>query len=85
MKLRARAFGIAVGILGGIALFLATFASLSWGTGEILNKLAVVMPGYARSAGGAFLGILWGFVYGFVGGALVAWLYNQFCKVLYKS
>ena len=85
MHIRQRAFGIAVGILGGIGFFLATLASLAFGSGQIISHLAAVMPGFTRSFAGAFFGLLWGCVYGFLGGILVAWLYNRFCKVLYKS
>jgi hypothetical protein len=35
------------------------------------------MPGYSASAGGAWFGLLWGFVYGAVCGGLVAWLYGR--------
>ena len=85
MKLRGRALGLAFGIIAGLACFSATLLSEWFGSGFTLSLLKVVMPGYSVSYAGAFVGLLWGFVYGFVEGSLIAWLYNQFCKVLYKS
>jgi hypothetical protein len=39
----------------------------------------------SRSFPGAILAFVWGFVFGFVGGALIAWLYNFFHRLVYKS
>ena len=85
MKLRIRAMGSAVGVVFGLAVFLATLYSLWFGGGTVIGTLAHILPGFQRSYGGAFLGLFEGIIWGFVGGALVAWFYNSFHKVLYKS
>jgi len=84
MKLRARALGLAIGLVSGVGVFIATFLSLRIGKGETLNALGVIFIGYSVGVGGAFLGLLWGIVYGFVCGSVIALLYNALCKMLYK-
>ncbi|MBP1679597.1 MAG: hypothetical protein H6Q29_1508 [Bacteroidetes bacterium] len=78
MKLRVQAFGLATGIVMGLFVFLLTLVSLWFGRGETIDALVVPFPGFSRSIGGAIVGLIWGFVDGFIGGALLAWLYNRF-------
>jgi hypothetical protein len=78
MKLRIQAFGLATGIVMGLFVFLLTLVSLWFGRGETIDALVVPFPGFSRSIGGAIVGLIWGFVDGFIGGALLAWLYNRF-------
>ncbi len=85
MKLRARAFGLAIGIVWGLTLFLTTIYSTLVGTGQTMSKLRTLYYGYQVSFGGAIVGLLWGIVTGFLLGAAVAWLYNTFHKAIYKS
>jgi len=85
MKLRVRAFGLAVGIVGGFGIFVATLWAAARGTGKTLEMLIPVFYGYSISFSGAIMGLIWGFVDGFICGALVAWIYNIFHKMLYKS
>ena len=85
MKLRARALGLAIGIVWGLAIFLATIGSVLMGNGETMSKLTVFLTGYRVSFGGAIVGLIWGLVGGFLFGALVAWLYNSISRVIYKS
>jgi hypothetical protein len=77
MRLQARAFGLASGITLGVAGFLATFLSLVWGGGNTITVLAVVYFGYSWSAVGAVVALFWGLVYGFIGGWLLATVYNR--------
>jgi hypothetical protein len=71
------AVGAGLGL--GLFLLLATFVSIAVSNhpGLYLNLLGVFMPGYSASAGGAWLGLLWGFVYGAISGGMVAWLYGR--------
>jgi hypothetical protein len=85
MKLRARALGLSIGTVWGLAIFLATLWAAIEERGLVLELLKRYYIGYSVSFGGALVGLIWGFVYGFVFGALVAWLYNIFHKVIYKS
>ena len=85
MKLRVRAFGLAIGIIWGLIIFLATIGSILMGKGETMYKLTVFLYGYRITFGGAIVGLIWGVVGGFILGAAVAWLYNMFHKAIYKS
>ncbi len=85
MKLRVRAFGLAIGIVWGLILFLTTIESTLVGTGQTMSKLRTLYYGYQVSFGGAIVGLLWGVVSGFLLGAAVAWLYNTFHKAIYTS
>lgn len=74
--------GFSVGILWGLYVFL--IGLLAWLSGygiEFVKFLGGIYIGYAPTLGGSLAGAVWGFVKGFVGAALVAWLYNCFaCK-----
>ena len=85
MKLRARAFGLAIGIVWGITVFVATLWDGSVGKGQTMSLLSVFYYGYRVSFGGAVVGLIWGIVSGFLLGAAAAWLYNRLHKAIYKS
>lgn len=85
MKLRVRAFGLATGIVAGLFVLMLTLVSLWFGRGQTIDALVVPFPGFSRSVGGAIVGMIWGFVDGFIGGALLAWLYNRFASTLFAS
>jgi hypothetical protein len=36
-----------------------------------------IYPGYSISPGGSFLGLIYGFLDGFIAGAVIAWIYNK--------
>jgi len=79
MRLNVRALALAGGIVWGLAIFLITYWFLVFGHGgTTLFKLSNVYLGYSVTWYGAFVGLVWGFVDGFIGGALLAWLYNKF-------
>jgi phosphotransferase system glucose/maltose/N-acetylglucosamine-specific IIC component len=86
MRLRVRALGMSVGIVWGLFVLLATLW-LIWfaGPGPVFQVLKTLYPGYDVTYVGGLVGLFWGFVDGFIAGALVAWLYNKFHKALYKS
>jgi hypothetical protein len=84
MKLRVRALGLAVGIVGGLGIFVATILDVVRDKGGTLVAIQSFFLGYEISYGGAFIGLIWGFIYGFICGALIAWLYNMLHKILYK-
>ncbi len=76
--LDAKRLGLAGGILWGIPLFILTIFCLYTGYGEPwLMPWESVYPGYGISWVGAFFGLLCGFVDGFVGFYLLAWIYNK--------
>jgi hypothetical protein len=79
MKLNAKAFSLAAGIVWGIVVFLVTNISiLRHGQGLTLSKLAQIYPGYSFSFVGSVVGLIWGFVSMALLAWLFAWLYNTF-------
>lgn len=71
------AIGVGLGL--GLLLFMGTNLSLalSQHPGRYLNLLRVFMPGYLVSVGGAWVGLLWGSIYGAISGGTLAWLYAR--------
>jgi hypothetical protein len=80
VKLNAKAFGLACGILWGLVIFVATFWVMIKGGGNTLALLQQFYFGYKISVLGAFIGLVWGFIDGFIGGYLFSWLYNRLSK-----
>ncbi len=83
MKLNARALGFAAGVLWGGVVFLVTLLTIysNWSYGvRFLGVVQSVYPGYRMCLSGAVLGLCYGFVDGFIGGWLLAVLYNFFSK-----
>ena len=86
MELRKRAFGMAIGLVCGLVVLLGTWWLLLWGTeGDMFSRISNFCLGYTFSWGGAIIGFIWCFVYGFITGVLIAWFYEIFCKIFYKS
>ena len=84
MKWSIKGLALASGILWGLAMLGMGLANLIWsGYGQqFLQTVASVYPGYnaTRSIAEVIVGTLYGTVDGLVGGAIFAWLYNQFAK-----
>ena len=78
MNLSPKAFGLALGILSGAALFLATLWIAASSGGNHLIMLRQFYLGYSVSFVGALIGLVYAFIDGFIAGALIAWLYNRF-------
>lgn len=77
-KLSVKALGLAFGIFWAVCIFLLGISGM-FGFGETFVALiSRVYIGYAASIVGAIIGAIWGFVDAFVGGAILAWLYNRF-------
>lgn len=79
-RLNARAWGIAVGLLLGGGLFVATnFLVLRGGpnVGQHLGLLAVYLPGYRVSFLGSLLGFTYMFVIGYGLGRILGGVYNR--------
>ncbi|MCB1112927.1 MAG: bacteriophage holin [Chlamydiales bacterium] len=70
--------GLAGGILWGVMMFIMTFANIFFGYGTtFLNLMADVYPGYSVSYIGSLIGLGYGFLDGFIGLYILAWLYNK--------
>ncbi|MCK4942728.1 MAG: bacteriophage holin [Candidatus Aminicenantes bacterium] len=79
MKLNVKAFGLTCGLFVGVGLFLVTWWIIlfSGATNEV-TFIGKVYRGYTISPLGSVIGLAWGLVDGFIGGAIFAWLYNFF-------
>lgn len=83
LRLNARAWGIAVGLLLGGGLFVATNILVLKGgpvVGPRLGLLGVYLPGYRVSFAGSLLGFVYLFVIGYGLGSLIARVYNRFAR-----
>ncbi|HET9439146.1 MAG TPA: hypothetical protein VFO52_03200 [Longimicrobiales bacterium] len=78
-RLNARAWGIAVGLLLGVGLFMATNLLIVQGgpdVGAHLSLLSVYFPGYSVTFIGSLIGFVYAFVIGYGLGRLVGTVYN---------
>jgi TRAP-type mannitol/chloroaromatic compound transport system permease large subunit len=84
MTLNTKALALTSAILWGLAMLAMGLANLIWGNygQEFLQVMSSVYPGYhaTRNIAQVIVGTLYGAVDGLVGGAVFAWLYNQFAK-----
>lgn len=83
MKLSIRGMAFSLALLWGVVcMFLVGLANIVWpGYGQALLDLAAAFyPGYNATPdlGQVVIGTLWGLADGAIGGAVFAWLYNQF-------
>jgi hypothetical protein len=79
LKLDRVAFGVSLGAVTGLALFLATLILVIKGgdvVGPNLRLLGEYLPGYRVTASGSVLGLIYGSLTGFIGGWLFALLRN---------
>ncbi len=78
MKLHVPAFGLSLGLVWGVSLFvMAILAQYGFGV-NFVKAFGDIYIGYNATAVGGVVGALWGFVDLLVGGVIVAWLYNLF-------
>jgi hypothetical protein len=84
LRLNGRAWGIAVGLLLGLGLFVATnFLVLKGGAqvGPHLGLLAVYLPGYRVSFAGSVIGFVYLFVIGYGMGRVIGSVYNRMVSI----
>jgi hypothetical protein len=80
LRLNARAWGIAVGLLLGGGLFAATNILVLKGgptVGQHLGLLSVFFPGYRVSFFGSLIGFVYAFVLGYALGRIIGEVYNR--------
>lgn len=82
-RLNARAWGIAMGLLLGIALFAATNLLVLRGgdvVGPHLGLLSIFFPGYSVTFVGSIIGFVYAFVVGYALGRLIGAVYNRVAR-----
>jgi hypothetical protein len=80
LRLNARAWGIAFGLILGATLFLATNILVLKGgpdAGQHLRLIRVFFPGYTVSFLGSLVGFVYAFVLGYALGRLIGAVYNR--------
>jgi len=78
-RLNARAWGVAMGLLLGFGLFIATNILVLKGGPEVgphLSLLSVYFPGYRVTFLGSLIGFVYAFVLGYALGRLIGTIYN---------
>ncbi len=73
-------WGLALGFLAGLGLFVATGILVlrgGPGVGRHLNLLSVYLPGYSVTWPGAFIGAAYMFFLGYGAGRMIATVYNR--------
>lgn len=76
-KLSICAFGFAFGITWAIGLLIMGWLAALWGWGvALVSVIGSVYLGYTATFWGAVVGAIWGFVDLFIGGAILAAIYN---------
>ena len=80
-KLNPKALGLALGTLWAASIILMGLLAMacSWAQ-PFVDAVSVIYLGYSSSIIGILTGALWGFIDAFLGGFLIAWLYNKFVK-----
>jgi len=78
MKLKKNAFGLAMGVVMGVGVFLATIIVIIKEGGEHLIILRQFFPGYSISFIGSIFGLIEGFISGYIIGWILIALYNIF-------
>ena len=81
MKLNVKAVALSSGLIWGLGLFFMTWWIIAFEgqTGE-QTIIGMVYRGYNISTMGSFIGLIWGFFDGLIGGFIFAWLYNCFAS-----
>ena len=79
-KLAPNALGVAIGVLWAVYVFLCgIIAIFGWGV-DLVDTLSSLYIGYAPTVAGAFIGLVWGFVDGYIAGVVIAWVYSRLAK-----
>jgi hypothetical protein len=80
MELSKKALGMALGIVWGLIIFIATLWIAGIEGGRHLIYLKQFYFGYGIGFWGAVIGLFWGFVSGYLVGWALAWFYNIFIE-----
>lgn len=79
--LNPKNLGLAAGIFWAVSMFVMTIAAIYTSYGVAwLELMASIYPGYTISWSGSIIGLIYGFLDGFVGLYILGWLYNKLNK-----
>ena len=82
--LNAKALGLVLGLVCGLAIFIATNWLVIRGgesVGPHLSLLSQYFVGYRVSFFGSFIGFAYGFAVGTLIGSLIGWIYNKIASL----
>lgn len=88
VRMHGRAWGLALGILCAMGLFVATNVLVLRGgedVGATLGRLGWYFPGYDVTFVGSLVGALYAFLVGYFSGRLVCWVYNLTAGSIVRS
>jgi len=69
--------GVAAGLTWGIGCLLLGLLAMKGYGSPLVAAIGSIYIGYAATLTGSIVGAAWGFVDGFIGGAIFAWIYNK--------
>ncbi len=78
MKFSIKGMALAMGVVWALSMFVTGITAHYGFGGHVVEVMASIYHGYAPGPVGAFIGAVWGFVDGLIGGALFAYFYNRF-------
>jgi hypothetical protein len=81
-KISPLGLGVALGVVWGVSLFITTWISFYTGYARVFLEVmaGAIYPGYAITPVGSLLGLVYGFIDGLLGGAIIGWIHNRFVK-----
>ena len=86
-KVHALSLGLTLGIIWGLGMFLtgllATWCE-AWGH-KFVEVMGSIYIGFEPTYLGSVIGLAWGFVDAFIGGLIIAWIYNCFLRCCCKG
>ncbi len=84
-QLNVLAAGLTAAVFWGGSMFLGTWIAMWFEYGSsLLEVMTGCYPGYEITPIGSLIGLFWGFIDAFLGGVILAWLYNFFNRKLSK-
>lgn len=85
-RLHPFALGMSLGVIWSLSTFIMALFVMGFEYGQgFVSGMSNLYIGYEASLLGAFIGMIWGFIDAFVGGFLIAWLYNFFSCCCHKK
>ena len=83
LRINSKVFGLALGLVCGLAIFLATNWLVIKGGDQVGPHLALLgqyFIGYRVSFFGSLIGLAYGFALGTLFGTFIGWLYNKIVR-----